>query len=98
MLGKKIRAARDAAKMSQEQLAERSGLHLNTIKGFERGLTPSRASFEAISKALPTLCSEMPVAPEEKASSGEWEIRFVVGAGNGRNYEVTVRPAKERRG
>lgn len=53
MLADKIRAARAAAKMTQEQLADKTGLHPNTIKGFERGMTPSASSYAAILQVLP---------------------------------------------
>lgn len=89
MLADKIRAARAAAKMSQEQLADKAGLHLNTIKGFERGMTPSASSYAALLRVLPSL----EVAPDKTTTnltaSGEW---IVVRIGS---VEVRVRRVQE---
>jgi transcriptional regulator with XRE-family HTH domain len=49
-----LRAARGLLRWSQRELAERSGVHLNTIKDFERekAANPTRATLLAWQRAL----------------------------------------------
>ncbi len=53
-LGEKIRALREKKKMSQEELAEKSGISRQTISGIESGkaLSVTTSTLEAIAKAL----------------------------------------------
>ena len=52
-VGKRIRSLREAKGVSQEGLAEKSGLHRTYIGGVERGLrNPSVKSLSRMAKAL----------------------------------------------
>jgi len=53
-LGEKIRALREKKKMSQEELAEKSGISRQTISSIESGksLSVTTSTLEAIAKAL----------------------------------------------
>ncbi len=52
-LGKRIKQIRKAAKLTQEMLAEKTGLSVEYISRLERGMSqPSFKTFEALAKAL----------------------------------------------
>lgn len=52
-LGKRIKQIRKAAKLTQERLAEKTGLSVEYISRLERGMSqPSFKTFEALAKAL----------------------------------------------
>ncbi len=56
-LGKRIRKARKERKMSQEELADRVGLHYTTISRIERGI--SNPPIQTINKIAKTLRVDM---------------------------------------
>lgn len=59
-LGKRIRKARREKKMSQEELADRVGLHYTTISRIERGISnPPVHTIDKISKALKVSLSDL---------------------------------------
>ncbi|MCB9826716.1 helix-turn-helix transcriptional regulator [Candidatus Nomurabacteria bacterium] len=58
--GKNIRKARTAAGMTQKQVAEKAGLHVNYIARIERGEeNPSYEAIEKIIKALKVKSAEV---------------------------------------
>jgi len=58
--GKAIRRRRRELDLSQEQLAERSGLHRNYISGIETGVrNPSLKNIERLAKALNISISDL---------------------------------------
>lgn len=59
-LGKRIRRARKDKKISQEELADRVGLHYTTISRIERGLSNSPVeTINKIAKALSIKISDL---------------------------------------
>jgi transcriptional regulator with XRE-family HTH domain len=62
VIGKRIRASRKAANMTQQELARRLGLHTQTISYYERGeWIPPADRVEQIAKVLgdPSLVTAM---------------------------------------
>lgn len=59
-LGKNIKKARKKAKLTQEQLAEKTGVHVSYISRIERGVVnPSTEVIENIVKALKVKSSDI---------------------------------------
>jgi len=59
-LGKRIRRARKDKKMSQEELADRVGLHYTTISRIERGISNSPVqTIDKIAKVLKVSLSDL---------------------------------------
>lgn len=90
MFKDKLRAARQAAGLTQEQLADKSGVSLSSIKAFERGGAPCPASYEALKLVLPALPALAEAPTKRDSTSDEWEIKVMLGDGKGRAYRVTV--------
>jgi transcriptional regulator with XRE-family HTH domain len=68
--GQVVRDARKERKLSQEQLAELSGMHVNHISFIERAKTsPSLQAMQQISEALGIKLSAMLEAAENLRSS-----------------------------
>lgn len=65
-----LRSVRAAARLTQEQLAERAGLHVRTIRGLETGriAAPRRRSLERIAAAVGMTTSE------REHLLSEWEL------------------------
>ena len=74
--GKKVRGLRKAQKLSQENLAEKAGLHYTYIGGIERGeRNPSLKNIEKIANALKVTPNEFFIAPQvEDISAKNIEI------------------------
>jgi len=59
-LGKRVRKTRRDRKMTQEDLAEKVGLHYTTISRIERGISnPPVQTIDKISKALKISLSDL---------------------------------------
>lgn len=59
-LGKKIKTARRKADMTQAEVAEKAGIHVNYFAQVERGeVNPSYEVLESIAKALKVKSSEI---------------------------------------
>jgi transcriptional regulator with XRE-family HTH domain len=59
-VGANLRRAREAEGISQEELADRSGLHRTYVSGVERGVrNPTVAVLEKIAKALKVKTSSL---------------------------------------
>ena len=59
-LGKRIRRARKDKKISQEELADRVGLHYTTISRIERGISnPPVQTISKIARALKVSLSDL---------------------------------------
>jgi transcriptional regulator with XRE-family HTH domain len=66
--GGALRAAREAAGLTQAQLAERAGLHLSAITRFEQGWRePSLSTAAALAKALGIKVDDLLKPPGRKA-------------------------------
>lgn len=65
VFGKVLRDERKARKLSQEQLAEMSGMHVNHISFIERGKTsPSLQAMQQIAQAMGIKLSALIAAAE----------------------------------
>ena len=74
--GQVLREARKANKLSQEQLAELSGMHVNHISFIERAKTsPSLQAMQHIALALNAPLSELIVQAERKAEADKASTR-----------------------
>lgn len=72
LFGKKIKAIRRSREVTQEQLAELSGLSLQYIGEIERGTrNPSLTSMESLAKALDLPIAELLNMDEFKLSTEE---------------------------
>ncbi|MEG1064511.1 helix-turn-helix domain-containing protein [Comamonas sp.] len=74
--GQVLREARKANKLSQEQLAELSGMHVNHISFIERAKTsPSLQAMQQIALALNAPLSELIFQAERKAEADKTSSR-----------------------
>ena len=74
--GQVLREARKANNLSQEQLAELSGMHVNHISFIERAKTsPSLQAMQQIALALNAPLSELIVQAERKAEADKASTR-----------------------
>ena len=80
-VGRRVRSAREELQLTQEQLAERAGLHVSYVGQIERGLRePSLKSLFAVAKALNLQVAALLSEAEEKEDGLLRELRRSVGA------------------
>ena len=80
-VGRRVRSAREELQLTQEQLAERAGLHVSYVGQIERGLRePSLKSLFAVAKALNLQVAALLSEAEEKEDRLLRELRRSVGA------------------
>ena len=71
IFGQKLKALRTGAGLTQEQLAEKAGLHKLGIAKLEQGLrAPTWDTVQALAKALGASCEDFQVAPLNPEPSG----------------------------
>lgn len=86
--GKYIFSLRKAAGLSQEELAERVGVHLNTISQWENGIyIPKTPKLKKLAEALNITEAELLNGPAKQ----EFEVKIVMGVKNltGAGIEIT---------
>ncbi|MBQ7154978.1 MAG: helix-turn-helix transcriptional regulator [Synergistaceae bacterium] len=77
--GKYLFRLRKAAGLSQEELAERIGVHLNTISQWENGVyIPKTPKLKKLAEALNTTETELLNGPAKQ----EFEVKIVMGVKN----------------
>lgn len=76
--------------MNQEQLAERLGISLPALKQYERGISPSKAVYEALAAILPDILPRPSPRCARDSSSGDLIIEVRLSDGKGRAYRVSV--------
>jgi transcriptional regulator with XRE-family HTH domain len=80
-VGRRVRSAREELDLTQDQLAERAGLHVSYVGQIERGLRePSLKSLGAVAKALNLHLADLLAEDEAKAGRLLRELKRVVGA------------------
>ena len=80
-VGRRVRSAREELQLTQEQLAERAGLHVSYVGQIERGLRePSLKSLFAVAKALNLQVAALLSEAEEKEDRLLRELRRAMGA------------------
>ena len=75
-IGERLRRLRKKAGLTQEQLAEAIGVHLNTVCLWEKGeYTPKTQSIKALAKALGVSEADL-LNDSPQQHSGDWVISF----------------------
>ena len=78
LVGLRIRRLRQQAKLTQEQLAEKSGLSLKHLGIIERGLgNPSLASLESLAEAMAIPLAALFDQPHEHLSTAELKAEII---------------------
>jgi transcriptional regulator with XRE-family HTH domain len=73
---RRLKALREAAGMTQNQLAERSGLHLGAVFKLEQGRRePSWATVQALCDALGVSCEEFKTSAAPAEPTGQVEAK-----------------------